>query len=74
MKISTYDNKCIDPYVAYNKNGFKITLNPSKDSNNPNLIDILVTFLNVGVGSTVQNLLFQAAVPKVCCFLFIYLF
>ncbi|CAJ0841175.1 1878_t:CDS:10 [Entrophospora sp. SA101] len=53
-----------DQYVAYNKNGFKITLNPTKDINNPNLLDILVTFLNIGVGSTVQNLLFQAAVPK----------
>nr|CAG8455298.1 5272_t:CDS:10 [Entrophospora candida] len=53
-----------DPYVAYNKNGFKITLKPSKNIDNPNLLDILVTFLNVGVGSSVQNLLFQAAVPK----------
>ncbi|CAJ0626251.1 7030_t:CDS:10 [Entrophospora sp. SA101] len=41
-----------------------ITLKPSKNIDNPNLLDILVTFLNVGVGSSVQNLLFQAAVPK----------
>ncbi|CAG8656171.1 20965_t:CDS:10 [Cetraspora pellucida] len=53
-----------DQYVAYNKNGFKISLNPSKDTNNPNILNIEVTFLNIGVGATVQNLLFQAAVPK----------
>ncbi|CAG8473671.1 7716_t:CDS:10 [Racocetra persica] len=53
-----------DQYVAYNKNGFKISLNPSKDPSNPNILNIEVTFHNIGVGATVQNLLFQAAVPK----------
>ncbi|CAG8632773.1 12228_t:CDS:10, partial [Cetraspora pellucida] len=53
-----------DQYVAYNKNGFKISLNPSKDPSNSNILNIEVTFLNIGVGATVQNLLFQAAVPK----------
>ncbi|CAG8700365.1 13932_t:CDS:10 [Gigaspora margarita] len=53
-----------DQYVAYNKNGFKVSLNPSKDPNNSNILNIEVTFHNVGVGVTVQNLLFQAAVPK----------
>ncbi|CAG8582449.1 15939_t:CDS:10, partial [Dentiscutata erythropus] len=53
-----------DQYVAYNKNGFKITLNPSKDPTNSNILNIEVTFHNIGVGVTIQNLLFQAAVPK----------
>ncbi|CAG8812383.1 7570_t:CDS:2, partial [Gigaspora margarita] len=39
-------------------------LNPSKDSNNSNIFNIEVTFYNISVGVTVQNLLFQAAVPK----------
>ncbi|CAG8825373.1 18083_t:CDS:2, partial [Gigaspora margarita] len=51
-------------YVVYSKNRFKVSLNPSKDSNNSNIFNIEVTFYNVGVGVTVQNLLFQAAVPK----------
>ncbi|CAG8852920.1 12127_t:CDS:2, partial [Gigaspora margarita] len=54
----------IDQYVVYNKNRFKVSLNPSKDSNNSNILNIEVTFHNIGVGITVQNLLFQAAVPK----------
>ncbi|CAG8440588.1 11934_t:CDS:10 [Diversispora eburnea] len=29
-----------EKYVAYNKNGFKITLDPSKDSTNPRIINI----------------------------------
>ncbi|RHZ49598.1 hypothetical protein Glove_519g77 [Diversispora epigaea] len=53
-----------EKYVAYNKNGFKITLDPSKDSSNPRIINISVTFHNISVGATVQNLLFQAAVLK----------
>ncbi|RGB34884.1 gamma-adaptin [Rhizophagus diaphanus] len=53
-----------EQFVAYNKNGFKIGLSPFKDQNNPNILNINVTFHNVGVGSDVQNLLFQAAVPK----------
>jgi len=53
-----------EQFVAYNKNGFKICLSPFKDQNNPNILNIDVTFHNVGVGSDVQNLLFQAAVPK----------
>ncbi|CAB4375142.1 unnamed protein product [Rhizophagus irregularis] len=53
-----------EQFVAYNKNGFRIGLSPFKDQNNPNILNINVTFHNVGVGSDVQNLLFQAAVPK----------
>ncbi|CAG8553257.1 5789_t:CDS:10 [Funneliformis caledonium] len=51
-------------FIAYNKNGLKINLSPFKDQSNPNILNINVTFHNDGVGSTVQNLLFQAAVPK----------
>ncbi|RIA84538.1 AP-1 complex subunit gamma-1 [Glomus cerebriforme] len=53
-----------EQFTAYNKNGFKINLSPFKDQNNPNILNINVTFHNIGIGSTVQNLLFQAAVPK----------
>ncbi|CAG8443875.1 10855_t:CDS:10 [Ambispora leptoticha] len=51
-------------YTAYDKDGFKITLDPSRDANSPNVLNIMVTFHNVAVGSQVQNLLFQAAVHK----------
>ncbi|CAG8833003.1 46141_t:CDS:2, partial [Gigaspora margarita] len=34
------------------------------DSNNSNILNIEVTFHNVGIGITVQNLLFQAAISK----------
>ncbi|CAG8571706.1 8325_t:CDS:2, partial [Gigaspora rosea] len=61
---STSTSISTDQYVAYNKNGFKVSLNPSKDSNNSNILNIEVAFHNVSVGVTVQNLLFQAAVPK----------
>ncbi|CAG8623181.1 19554_t:CDS:2 [Gigaspora margarita] len=54
----------IDQNVVYNKNRFKVSLNPSKDSNYSNILNIEVTFHNVGVGVTVQNLLFQTAIPK----------
>ncbi|CAG8764973.1 898_t:CDS:2, partial [Acaulospora morrowiae] len=53
-----------EKYIAYNKNGFKISLDPSKDPSNPRIINIDVTFHNVSVGAIVQNLLFQAAVLK----------
>ncbi|CAG8856692.1 24357_t:CDS:2, partial [Gigaspora margarita] len=36
-------------YVTYNKNRFKVSLNPFKDSNHSNILDIEVTFHNVGV-------------------------
>ncbi|CAG8854295.1 29975_t:CDS:2, partial [Gigaspora margarita] len=35
-------------YVVYNKNRFEVSLNPSKDSNNSNILNIEVTFHNVG--------------------------
>ncbi|CAG8528592.1 2118_t:CDS:10, partial [Acaulospora colombiana] len=53
-----------EKYIAYNKNGFKISLDPSRDPSNPRIININVTFHNVSVGAVVQNLLFQAAVLK----------
>ncbi|CAG8473787.1 7016_t:CDS:10 [Ambispora gerdemannii] len=54
----------LDSYTAYDENGFKITLDPSKDASSPNVLNIMVTFHNVAVGSQIQNLLFQAAVHK----------
>ncbi|KAG9284081.1 hypothetical protein G9A89_022855 [Geosiphon pyriformis] len=51
-------------YTAYDKDGFKITLDPSKDPTTPNVLNINVTFHNIGLGTTIQNLLFQAAVHK----------
>ncbi|CAG8804372.1 29146_t:CDS:2, partial [Gigaspora margarita] len=61
---TTSTSTSTDQYVAYNKNEFKVSLNPSKDSNNFNILNIEVTFHNVDIGVTVQNLLFQAAIPK----------
>ncbi|CAI2164575.1 11301_t:CDS:10 [Funneliformis geosporum] len=51
-------------FTAYNKNGLKINLSPFKDQSNPNILNVNVTFHNVGVGSAVQNLLFQAATQR----------
>ncbi|CAG8825991.1 11467_t:CDS:2, partial [Gigaspora margarita] len=47
-------------YVAYNKNGFKVSLNSSKDSNNPNILNIEVTFHNAAVPKT-QKLQMQTS-------------
>lgn len=51
-------------YQAYSKNGFSIFLTPSRDRNNPAIINILTTFVNSGEGGVISNLQFQAAVPK----------
>ncbi|CAG8829004.1 41889_t:CDS:2, partial [Gigaspora margarita] len=61
---TTSTSTSTDQYVAYNKNRFEASLNPSKDSNNSNILNIEGTFHNVSVDVTVQNLLFQAAIPK----------
>ncbi|CAO3669401.1 unnamed protein product [Rhizopus microsporus] len=50
-------------YVAYSKNGLIIRLVPSKDRTNPAIINIQVLFINNGQ-ATINNLQFQAAVPK----------
>lgn len=51
-------------YVAYEKNGLRITLQPSKDTGNPNVVNITTTFENVATGVVIQDIAFQAAVPK----------
>jgi hypothetical protein len=54
-------------YVAIDKGGFRVSLEPSKDSSNPDVVNIRVNFFNAAVGATVENLLLQIAVPKVTC-------
>ncbi|RKP10679.1 Adaptor protein complex AP-1 gamma subunit [Thamnocephalis sphaerospora] len=51
-------------YTAIDKNGFRVLLEPSKDPNNPNVINVRVNFVNASVGAAVENLLLQVAVPK----------
>ncbi|RIB17249.1 hypothetical protein C2G38_2187825 [Gigaspora rosea] len=41
--LSTSTSTSTDKYVVYNKNGFKVGLNPSKNSNNSNSFNIEVT-------------------------------
>lgn len=54
----------IPGYEAYSKNGFIIHLVPSRDKNNPAIINIQVLFYNNGLQGTITNIQFQAAVPK----------
>lgn len=51
-------------YEAYSKNGLTIRLLPSKDKSNPAIINIQALFSNNGSQGVVENLQFQAAVPK----------
>ncbi|ORY07486.1 gamma-adaptin [Basidiobolus meristosporus CBS 931.73] len=51
-------------YIAYNKNGFKVVMIPNQDSQNPNVVNIKIRFLNEAVGARIENLSFQIAVPK----------
>ncbi|KAF1796831.1 adaptin N terminal region-domain-containing protein [Mucor lusitanicus] len=51
-------------YEAYTKNGLTIRLLPSKDRANPAIINIQVLFSNNGSQGVINDLQFQAAVPK----------
>ncbi|KAI9597660.1 AP-1 complex subunit gamma-1 [Syncephalis fuscata] len=51
-------------YTAIDKDGFQVILTPSKDGQNPNVLNVQVSFVNAGVGATVDQLLLQVAVPK----------
>lgn len=50
--------------TAYESNGLKITLTPSKDPSKPNILLILAKFTATG-GEMIEGVSFQAAVPKV---------
>lgn len=54
-------------YVAYESNGLKITLEPKKDPNRDNVLNVLVRFEAVGLaaGERFEEVGFMAAVPKV---------
>lgn len=54
-------------FTAYEGNGLRITLAPAKDSKSPNVTNFLATFTATTAGG-VQNINFQAAVPKVGSF------
>lgn len=51
-------------YQAYSKNGLDINLVPSRDRNNPAIINIQVLFANSGAQGVISSLQFQAAVPR----------
>ncbi|KAI8975022.1 adaptin N terminal region-domain-containing protein [Pilobolus umbonatus] len=51
-------------YTAYQKNGLVVRLSPSKDKTNPAILNIQVFFVNDGSTGTINDLQFQAAVPK----------
>ncbi|CAG8793897.1 2477_t:CDS:2 [Gigaspora margarita] len=47
QSLTTSISTSTDQYVVYNKNRFKVSLNPSKDSNNSNILNIEVIFYNI---------------------------
>ncbi|OBZ84889.1 AP-1 complex subunit gamma-1 [Choanephora cucurbitarum] len=51
-------------YEAFAKDGLRIRLVPSRDRNNPNIINVQILFINDGSRGVISNLQFQAAVPK----------
>lgn len=51
-------------YEAYTKNGLTVRLLPSRDRTNPAIINIQVLFSNNGSQGVINDLQFQAAVPK----------
>ncbi|RKP39484.1 adaptin N terminal region-domain-containing protein [Dimargaris cristalligena] len=51
-------------YDAYNQNGLRITLTPSKDASKPLDVPIRVLFSNQSTSDTFRDLLLQVAVPK----------
>lgn len=51
-------------FVAYDQHGLQISLIPSKDSNSPQVLNITAQFVANGL-DPIQNVNFQAAVPKV---------
>ncbi|KAK9727772.1 clathrin associated protein complex large subunit [Basidiobolus ranarum] len=62
--VSTNTSQSSGKYLAYDKDGFKIIMIPNQDSQNPNVINIRIRFHNEAVGSNIENLAFQIAVPK----------
>ena len=54
----------LETATAYESNGLKITLTPSKDPTKPNILLILARF-TATAGEIIEGVSFQAAVPKV---------
>jgi len=54
----------LQQYTAYEKNGLKITLTPKTNPSQPGMVQILVRFTS-SASATLENVNFQAAVPKV---------
>lgn len=61
---TTQPSQAAGGYEAYTKNGLTIRLLPSKDRANPAIINIQVLFSNNGSQGVINDLQFQAAVPK----------
>jgi AP-1 complex subunit gamma-1 len=51
-------------YIAYDQNGLQISLVPQKAPSTNNILDVTAQFVANGLGP-IQNVVFQAAVPKV---------
>ncbi|KAK9766294.1 clathrin associated protein complex large subunit [Basidiobolus ranarum] len=52
-----------DTCIAYNKNGLRIDMSATKDSQNPKIINIKINFVNTSEFG-LEDLVFQVAVPK----------
>jgi AP-1 complex subunit gamma-1 len=51
-------------HQAFAQDGLVIYLTPSRDQQNPTVINIQITFANDGSQGTISDMQFQAAVPK----------
>jgi AP-1 complex subunit gamma-1 len=61
---ATAPRSVLQQYTAYEKNGLKITLTPKTNPSQPGMVQILVRFTS-SASDTLENVNFQAAVPKV---------
>ena len=64
MPASAAPRSGLQQYTAYEKNGLKITLTPKINPSQPGMVQILVRFTS-SASDTLENVNFQAAVPKV---------
>ena len=63
-EVPTQAKSTLQQYTAYEKNDLKITLTPKVNPSQPGMVQILVRF-TATASSTLENVNFQAAVPKV---------
>ncbi|KAG2171566.1 hypothetical protein INT43_008292 [Umbelopsis isabellina] len=61
---STNGSQQHNRHQAFSQDGLAIYLTPSRDQQNPTVVNIQITFNNDGSNGTISEVQFQAAVPK----------